>query len=476
MQLVPKGTDNGQSGWKRLPAFVLLLLIFSASPQLLFAEVKTGQGSFLSLTDLHFDPFADPALVNRLESADYREWEKIFESSKLGGIGSYGKDTPYPLVKSTFDAMRRVAPAPEIILFSGDFLAHDFREQFDKLARDKSDAAYRRFVEKTVRFLARMFDARFPSVPVIPALGNNDSFCGDYGVAPGGEFLKMFAGVWATLAARGEKPVSFLETFSVGGYYGIANPALKGHRIVVLNANLFSRKAVYCTSDSEDHGGQELSWLDWTLYQARLNGDKVWVLYHEPPGVDIYASLHGAGDCRGNIKMMLKDGYNTGLLRLLEKYAPIVEASFSGHTHMDEFRLINKDGIPLLFSHMTPSVSPVFGNNPAFQLFAFNRDSGLITDYATYILGNFPKARTTDDARWEMEYDYGKAFGQHEYTPAALHMLYRDLEKERAIRHKYMDYYASGTGKVVSDDNWRAFWCGIGNAEKNSFAACFCDE
>ncbi len=453
----------------------MLLLIVFILPQSLLAGEKPSHGSFLSITDLHFDPFADPSLVNRLESADYREWEKIFESSKLSEIGSYGRDAPYPLVKSTFDALRRVAPAPDFILFSGDFLAHDFREYFDKLARDKGDAAYRRFVEKSIRFLARMFELRFPSVPVIPALGNNDSFCGDYGVAPGGEFLKMFAAVWAPLIARGTT-ASFLETFPVGGYYGIVNPALKGRRIISLNANLFSRKAYYCTEDPEDHGSQELSWLDWTLYQARLNGDRVWVLYHEPGGVDVYSSLHNAGDCRANIKMMLKDGYNARLLRILEKYAPIVEASFSGHTHMDEFRLIRKDGSPLLFMHITPSVSPVFGNNPAFQLLAFDRDSGLITGYATYTLSNFPEVRTSRDAHWEKEYDYGEAFGQKEYTPAALNMLYQDLEKDRAVRHKYLRYFASGTGKDVSDNDWRAFWCGIGNTEKDGFAACFCGD
>jgi hypothetical protein len=461
---------------KRLAAVCLLLLIIVASPLLSFAEEKTGQGSFLIITDLHFDPFADPSLVNRLASADYLEWENILETSELHSIGSYGKDASYPLVKSALDALRRVTPPPDFILFSGDFLAHDFRDGFNKYALDKSDPAYKRFIEKTIRFLARMFDSRFPSVPVLPTLGNNDSDCGDYGVEPGGGFLKMFAVVWAPLIARGGTPASFLETFPVGGYYNMLIPALKGHRIIVLNANFFSAKARNCGSDTEDAGAKELQWLDWTLYQSHLGGKKAWILYHEPVGVDVYSSLRNSGDCRTSITMMLKESYNTGLLNIIGKYAPLVEASFSGHTHMDDLRVVASNGAPTFFTHITPSVSPVFGNNPAFQRFEYDQGSGAITDYATYILKNFPTLRNGEDAHWAMEYDYGKAYGQKGYTPAALASLYRSLENSATVRADYMRFYSSETRSGVTEKNWKAYWCAIGNADAKSFGDCFCGE
>lgn len=470
------GEGSRMCSGKRSAAVVLLLLIMVVSPLLSFAEGETGRGSFLSVTDLHFDPFADPSLVNMLESADYPEWEKILETSKVTGIGNYGKDSPYLLVKSSLDALRRVNPPPDFILFSGDFLAHDFRDAFDKFAQDKSDVAYKRFVEKTIRFLARMFDSRFPSVPVLPTLGNNDSDCGDYGVEPGGGFLKMFAGVWAPLITRGGAPASFLETFPVGGYYNISIPALKDHRIIVLNANLFSAKARNCGPDTEDAGAKELQWLDWTLYQSRLGGKKAWILYHEPLGVDAYASLRATGDCRSSIKMMLKESYNTGLLNIIGKYSPLVDASFSGHTHMDDFRVVASSGVPSFFTHITPSLSPVFGNNPAFQRFEYDRSSGAITDYATYFLKNFPTLRNRDNAHWELEYDFGKAYGQKGYTPAALAVIYRSLENSAALRADYLRFYSSGTRNGVTEKSWKAYWCAIGNTDARSFADCFCGE
>lgn len=480
MRKIMRARERGASFWKyegkRLAVVFVMFAIIVVSPHLAFAQGHTVQGTFLSITDLHFDPFADPSLVGRLESADYREWEQIFETSRVSGIGRYGKDAPYPLVKSALDALRRVAPHPDFILFSGDFLAHDFRDAFFKNARGKGDAAYGRFVEKTVRFLAHMFDSRFPAVPVIPTLGNNDSECGDYGFEPGGEFLKMFAAVWSPLIVRSGSPASFLKTFPVGGYYTISVPALKDHGIIVLNANLFSAKADICGPDTEDPGAKELLWLDWTLYQSRLEGKKTWLLYHEPVGVDVYASLHATGDCRSNITMMLKESYNAGLMKILEKYAPLVEASFSGHTHMDDFRVVSSDGTPKYFIHITPSVSPVFGNNPAFQRFEYDKGLGTITDYTTYILKNLSTARNEEDADWEMEYDYLTAYRQNGYTLAGAAALYRSMEHNASVRADYIRFYSGETGRVISDNNWKAFWCGIGNVDVTSFAACYCGE
>jgi hypothetical protein len=286
----------------------------------------------------------------------------------------------------------------------------------------------------------------------------------------------MFAGVWAPLIARGGATASFLETFPVGGYYSMPIPTLKDHRIIVLNANFYSAKARNCGSDSEDAGAKELQWLDWTLYQSRLGGKKAWILYHEPVGVDVYASLRNPGDCRSTIKMMLKENYNTGLLNIIWKYATLVEASFSGHTHMDDFRVLTDSGRHTLVTHITPSVSPVFGNNPAFQRFEYDRGSGAISDYATFILKNFSTLGKAEDARWEMEYDYGNIYGQKGYTPAALAVLYKSLENSTAVRADYMRFYSSGTRGGVNDKNWKAYWCAIGNADARSFADCFCGE
>jgi hypothetical protein len=173
--------------------------------------------------------------------------------------------------------------------------------------------------------------------------------------------------------------------------------------------------------------------------------------------------------------MMLKENYNTGLLNIIGRYAPLVEASFSGHTHMDDFRIISNVGRPSFFTHITPSVSPVFGNNPAFQRIEYDRGSGAITDYATYILKNFPAPETGKDAIWEEEYDFQKSYGQKRYSPTALAAIYSSLENNTAVRADYMRFYTSGGRSGIIGKSWKAFWCAMGNADARSFADCFCE-
>jgi hypothetical protein len=52
-----------------------------------------GQGVFLIISDIHFDPFADPAIVEELVAADLDAWRGIFERSQKKGFAQYGSDT-----------------------------------------------------------------------------------------------------------------------------------------------------------------------------------------------------------------------------------------------------------------------------------------------------------------------------------------------------------------------------------------------
>ena len=89
-------------------------------------------------------------------------------------------------------------PDPDLILFPGDFLAHECQAKYDRLAEKSHRAdpgAYRQFTAKVVQFLANAFWRRFPNVRILPTLGNDDSYCGDYRIEPKGPFLAMFADV-----------------------------------------------------------------------------------------------------------------------------------------------------------------------------------------------------------------------------------------------------------------------------------------
>jgi hypothetical protein len=67
--------------------------------------------------------------------------------------------------------------------------------------------------------------------------------------------------------------------------------------------------------------------------------ERVWLVYHIPPGIDGYATLR-RGACPSTMIPMWDQGYAGAFLALIKRYADPVTASFAGHTHMDDFPLI----------------------------------------------------------------------------------------------------------------------------------------
>src|SRR4029077_17877800 len=166
--------------------FCLAVLVASAlSPP---ASGADGTAQFLMISDLHFDPMADAKLVDRLAAADFDRWKEILESSPAKSPSRYGQDSNWPLLRSALEQTKGTMPTPAFVLIPGDFLAHNFRREFDATAADHSDAAYRLFVRKTMQFVAMQLAATFPDTPILRALGNNDEVCGDYRRKPDGPF------------------------------------------------------------------------------------------------------------------------------------------------------------------------------------------------------------------------------------------------------------------------------------------------
>jgi len=81
------------------------------------------------MSDLHFDPMADPKLVDRLSSAEPEEWQAIFESSDNKTPAQYGADSNWALLHSALRQTKQTLPNPAFVVLPGDFLAHNFRRR-----------------------------------------------------------------------------------------------------------------------------------------------------------------------------------------------------------------------------------------------------------------------------------------------------------------------------------------------------------
>ncbi|MEA2489796.1 MAG: sphingomyelin phosphodiesterase acid-like 3 [Acidobacteriota bacterium] len=437
---------------KKVAAVVLSLFAFASSA---FAE------KFLSVSDIHFDPFADPAIVTKLQAADVAEWDAILATSTATAFSKYGSDANDPLFRSAIGEMQKQIPAPAFVLISGDFLAHKFQQTYQQYATDKSQAAYTAFVTKTIAYVASRFRTAYPGVRIYPTLGNNDSDCGDYAIAPNGAFLANFRDVWSGIVGSR----SFDRRFATGGYYHADIPALKNVRLIALNTIFFSTNYKNpCGTPGPDAGLRELEWLDAELLLARAEHKRVWLLFHIPPGADVYDTITYGGACPAlTTQSFWKDEYAQKYLAITAAYRTTILGSFAGHTHEDEFRIANGDYI-----HITPSISPIFGNNPAFEIVDVN-PSGAIADYTAWNLPNVT-------APWSREFAFDAAYTKPRYDTQALTELAASIHSDPAIRQQYFGYYSSGHAKSTAEAlaTWQGYWCGLQAMTGPAFTTCYC--
>ena len=437
-------------------------------------EPGPGQGLFLIFSDIHFDPFAEPAIVHELVEADVDAWPAIFKDAGQRGFVQYGSDTNYPLMTSALAAAARLLPRPDLVLYAGDHLAHHFETKFDTNAGGGPEA-YARFVVKTMTFVTDQLREAFPRTPLYATLGNDDSICGDYMIAPGEAFLEAVGEVWAAHSAH---PDAFAD-FGIGGFYAVPHPTIPDHDVIVLNDVFWS--ADYddrCNPAGGDPGAAELAWLEWTLYRMKLRGRTASLLSHIPPGIDAFNAAHGKASCTDNVLPYMKEAYAGPFLALVEQYRDILQISYVGHTHRDDLRVVvTEAGEPILLAHITPSISPIYQNNPGFGLVLYDRTSGDLLDYATVYLTNLAATGRGEPAKWAIEYTFQGAYGYTSYDPQTAAELAQAIRDDASVRDDYITFVpvtTASTDPPIDQENWLAFACGQTELTPETFAACYC--
>jgi sphingomyelin phosphodiesterase acid-like 3 len=462
---------------RRVLLSALFGLLFWVSSQVLATE-QDDPAECLLISDIHLNPFLDPGLFAQLVKRPASEWAQVLESSLSGGVSQYGSDSNYPLLRSALVAAANDCPRPDFILYVGDSLAHNWRSQYEKLApRSSHDdpAAYRTFTAKTIEFLALELQKHFPDVPILPAIGNEDAYCGDYKVQPAGPFLEMFARAWMALPGPALEPAAFQRNFSRGGYYSVLLPSLSKHRVIVLNSVFFSNQYENaCGSNAESPGDDEMAWLAAVLDTASRAQEKVWLVMHIPVGINDYNTVKDEETGSGPVEFWLP-GYSSQFIKLMGKFRNTIQIVFSGHTHMDDFRVIEAEGTGLVVNKLVPSISPIFRNNPGFQVYHYDRESGAVRNYRTYYLSNLStagKPTEFEQVKWEREYDFSEAYQQPALDISAIISIARALKTDTFIQGLYTRFYSVSGPPGFDSLTLSAYSCAILHTTLEEFEKC----
>jgi hypothetical protein len=280
------------------------------------------------------------------------------------------------LIESVLQDASNLCPNPLFILNLGDNLMHD------DVNGDKRPADFDAASEENE--VAGLFTNFFPQTKLFTVVGNNDSptHC-DYKISPV-DFRARFSHIWYPLIDTNWQ--NNANDFNEDGYFISSLPGLAKVKLIGLDSTYFLNSNI-----TSNQSKAQMSWL--TSQLVKISGDPdetIWMAFHIPPGMNDYdmmrkAEKGGRLDTNGIWGAAIQTEFCKALAQT--DRAPYV---FCGHTHRDSFRVIYhvESGAtnPVASVHIAPSVSPCFQNNPAYQVFDVDTNTGVIMNYTTYYL------------------------------------------------------------------------------------------
>jgi hypothetical protein len=456
------------------------------------APVTPSTYTVVAISDIHFNPLANPALFSSLVAQPSSQWQSIFAADQAANPvapATFGADTNYPALVLALGALKQNLGSSPVILFSGDMLGHDLPEWFCALYSTPPVAiknpplncqltangtvAMQGFLDKTLAFVSTEIRANVGNVPVIFVPGNIDTYS-VYGTGPDASFLTDNASTYYTqLLNSSVDQASFLSTFTTLGSYSA--PILNSKVLVIaLDSNPFAQSPYLPPLNPY----AELTWLDSQLSAAQAAGQKVWLIMHVPPGVNTTGTAQNAAkgaapnpQTDDEAVMMWQAQYQAEFMLILAKYPGLVAMGITGHTHMDEFRVLPTGDV--FFG--IPGISPVFGNNPAFKIFTIAQASQMPTDYQS-IDNNL--ANSPAPTQFSNLYTFSTAYGATAGTTLAssLQQFYPQLTSTAPGTATFLNYYVSSSIKypwnMANTANWPFYSCGFSQMDESDYVNC----
>jgi len=435
---------------------------------LAFGHFAFAADKFVNIADIHFSPFsgcentkAPCIILQKLIQHDAKDWQSIFTSASQQHVATYGEETNNELFESLLAQLKVINQRehPAFVLVLGDFLAHHFHQQYKKYSGDKTTTEYQAFVRKTLQYITLRLNAVFPAIDIYPMIGNNDGYNGDYRVIPNGIFLKDMMNIWVSFIKKKSNKQSFSQEFPYAGFYAAAQ---NNYRILVLDSVLFSTYSK--KSQADEAAQQELQWLHQQLLLAQNQHQKVLLAFHIPAGIDVFRTIK---NFFGDVIEFWQPDYQQAFMNELKQFPHRVAGIFSGHIHMDGLQLIELDHSGEVAAISTPSISPIFGNNPGIKVFSYNPVTSHIENYETYF---YP---LNGQPLWKKEYSFNKAYQMHCRYCSIAKTFSQLMSEENFIDH-YKSYYAVShdAQPITQLGKWVYYQCNLYYVNKSQFISC----
>ena len=353
---------------------------------------------------------------------------------------SFGHDTNAALFATGLRAMHDAVPNPPVVVIGGDLLAHDM---------DRAHAT------ATMVSVAKAFNHTFPHAQFILTLGNEDSGCGDYALAPDAAFLRSVARAWAPMVNRNGAAPQFVRTFTHDGFYTARLP-IAGTRAVVVDDVFWSPRYRAACGPAGNITTAALNELSRTLAPSTM---RTWLFLHIPPGIDAFSTAHLTH--RLAVVPFLNPAPRAQLTGLIGDPARNVALVVAAHTHKFAYRIVNESGkrpVPIL---LVPALSPIFGNSPSFVTATVSSDGTVAkVEEHSYVARKWRNAGGLE------------SLGVRELSGEALSALQGRLAQDPVLRKRFALLYNGDAPPEINEANWRLYWCAATAFSAERFRAC----
>jgi len=177
---------------------------------------------------------------------------------------------------------------------------------------------------------------------------------------------------------------------------------------------------------------------------------------------------------------MWKQTYAEPFYALTRRYSDTIIASFAGHIHMDDFRLLGDNDGYHGFVLITPALSPIYGQNPAFRTVASDAARGIL-DQTTYELTNLREAQMERHRPGQPNIPSRRPGNYRGIDLASLTQLYAmiaDVPSHRDRWHTFRPvsspvYWPTNLGEAARQGAL-AYRCADGHVLLPEYGRCYC--
>lgn len=376
-------------------------------------QQATNVGTFLHLSDLHFDQLYAVGSTNDCGRplCCHEAYGPGNATTAAGPFGDYQCDTPLSLLEALLSTLASLSPAPDFILWTGDDPSHMVWAQ----SRELNLASAVNITLLLQKYL--------PKVPVFPVIGNHEGFAVNQFKGPGDDswLLDGLAKVWSYWL-----PAEPLECFRAYGFYStVVSPGL---RVVGLHTSYWQTLNFWLILEDQDPASQ-IVWLNDTLATAKANNEKVMIIGHIPPGVD-------------DAKV---DSF-TLVHRILDTYADILVGTFFGHTHDDSIEIMRDFAtgtVPRAMAFITPSITPYTNLNPSWRQFTYDRDTFSLLDFTQYRT-DLARANLEGKVTWVPAYSAKSAYNLNSLAASEWQSLVTRMSTDDTLFNVYLNNVYTG--------------------------------